>query len=196
MKTKSYLFAILWLLLNIFYIQECFSKTNLTVGSSAFYTNYNNSQNKYLQDDNILHKPQNYFRNLNIGVSTTPFDDKRFVFGIATNRLVNSAVNRKIQDKSTGLTFKSSSKVAADTILGGYRYHKFLPQLFLSSVRVDNKVYYHDTLVGNKKIGTLLYGLNLSYFSTRNLAFATTLIAPNASLNIEYGLGFGVNFFF
>lgn len=161
-------------------------KANL--GASSLYTNTN--------DPNYTNTNQyDGMKNISANVGLTYATKNKLVFGISTNRIYHPESERTVKNNA-GIEFDNRSKLTADSFSIGYAHKRFIPSVFISNVKSQESLYYQDRLVGRSKKTTFVHGASLAYFLSENIAGSVFYVAPNSELNLEGGLGVGVNYYF
>jgi len=161
---------------------------NVNLGLSTFYANIKDPRytfvNKYESVGNV---------NFSAGITKT-FD--KINITLQTNRLGNHYVKRAVINNKTGKTLQNHSKLTADTLLVGYRYKRIVTAMFLSNIKLEKSLYYNNILQNKSKQNTILTGLNLAYFITKNISSSVFYIMPNKKIYLKDSFGLGINYIF
>jgi len=170
------------------------SSTRLYVGTSWLYANVNEPKYNFVNENEAVKNPKQAINSAYIGVAH--YFDNDFNICLQTNRFFNSAVERSVEAKSNHLTFKNKTRLTTDTILIGKRFNRFTPSFLISNSSAEKKLFYKNSLVGKETKTTILYGVNLGYFITRNIVGSVFYIAPNSEFNLESAGGLSLNYIF
>lgn len=161
---------------------------NVNLGLSTFYANIKDPKysfvNKYESVGNV---------NFSAGITKT-FD--KISLTLQTNRLGNRFIKRTVINNKTQKTLQNHSKLTADTLLVGYRYKRIVPALMLSNIKLEKSLYYNGILQGKSKQNTIITGLNLAYFITKNISSSVFYIMPNKKIYLKDSFGLGINYIF
>ena len=161
---------------------------NFSIGLSSIYTNVDDPNYSFVDKYETIERI-----NFNVGL-TTIFD--KINITAQTNRLVNSFSKRTIIDRKTQNILQSKTKITADTLLIGYRFNRIIPAITLSNIKSEKLLYYKNILRAQRNNYVILYGLNLSYFFTKNINSSIFYIMPNKELHLKDSFGFGINYIF
>ena len=113
-----------------------------------------------------------------------------YTLTIQTNRLLNITHHEYVQHKLTNDAYKLKTKFRADSLLIGYKFQKFNPNIVLSNVRLDRKI------KTNKIQHAILYGVNFNYFINKNLSLSTAFIAKNKKIGLTNATLLSINYYF
>ena len=75
-------------------------------------------------------------------------------------------------------------------------FDRIIPAITLSNIKSEKLLYYKNILQGQRNNYVILYGLNLSYFFTKNINSSIFYIMPNKELHLKDSFGFGINYIF
>ena len=114
---------------------------------------------------------------------------------LQTNRLTPSK-NFDVISRKTGVTMQSKSKVTNDTLLVGYRFKRLSPAVFVSNTQVHKTLSYKGDVVGKESKSGFVYGLNVSYFLTRNLTASIIEVEPSQEFYLRRSYGVGLSYLF
>jgi len=160
-----------------------------------FFFSKNSFANPYLsfgavyqkQTDKSFYLKEKILPTLSIGYFT---NIKNLTATIQTNRISNFSNKEFIKSKENGKAYELKSRLTADTISIGYKFGKFNPAIFLSNVKSEKKT-------KERKINhSILFGLNLNYFCSKNVSVATAIVAPNKELGLTIAGLLSLNYFF
>lgn len=118
---------------------------------------------------------------------------KPFLVTVMTNRLLNQSSEKIV--RKDGLSFGNKTRIIADTLMIGYPINRLIPNVFVSNVEVNKKLY-RDKLVGRTNKHSIIYGFGFNYLFNKNISYNASFIAPNNEQGLEYGLSFGINYNF
>ena len=157
----------------------------VSFGTSMMYTKINDPVYKYTNE-----LEQAKLTSLTIGYFKE-FDNKISV-GAYTNRFLNKGLKRKVKANAT--YYNNETRTKFDAIQIGYRIKRVMPSLFIANTEVDKKLFYNGTLVGRQTNHIYTYGGSINYFVDKKTSVGLTYIAPNEEINMEGGIGLGINF--
>lgn len=164
------------------------NQLKFAIGITSLYTNTNDPNYTYTnQYDGI--------KNISGNVGLTYITNDKLVLGISTNRIYHPESERTVKNNA-GIEFDNRSKLTADTFSVGYTYKRFIPSVFVSNVKSQESLYYYDRFIGSSEKTAFVYGANLTYFLTKEIAGSVFYVAPNKELNLEGGAGLGINYYF
>jgi len=92
--------------------------------------------------------------------------------------------------------FGVKSKVTYGAFFVGKKFNRCIPSLFAALVKVDNKIYYGDINIDNYDNKAVVFGGNVTYFVTENIAGSAFVLLPNTNIDSKYSVGLGVNWYF
>lgn len=92
--------------------------------------------------------------------------------------------------------FRVKNKVNYVAALLGYKFDRLIVSPLVSIAKVDNKVYYGNSLVEETSNYGIVFGGNATYFITQNTAGSIFVLLPNTNIDLKLSSGFGVNFYF
>jgi hypothetical protein len=157
----------------------------ITLGTSIMYTKINDPVYKYTNEAEQLK-----LSSINIGYFKE-FKNKISV-GAYTNRFLNKGLKRKVKANTTH--FVNQTKITFDAIQVGYRFKRLMPNIFVANTKVDKKLFYQNTLLGEKVNHIYTYGAGVNYYLDKKYTVNLTYIFPVEEINMEGGLALGINF--
>lgn len=157
----------------------------LQAGSSINYSNINNPNFKFKTDPFPL-------SSITIGLMYQ--NDTPFIYGISTN-IINQATNQEVTSRSS-VKFNLRSKTTANAAIVGYKIKNFIPSIFIANVKVDQLLSNDNVAFKKQTTYSLMYGLSISYYLTKDISVNFAIIAPNKELYLEAGGVFGLNYNF
>jgi len=160
------------------------------VGTSLFYSNINDPKYIALNEFESITNP-----NLNSIYVGILHSKNNVVFSIQTNRLFNRSDDISVVD-ANNTVFRNKVKITNDTALLGFRFNRLTPSLLITNTRVDKALFYKGGFVASSSKHSILYGVNLSYFLTKNIVPSFTYIAPNKEQYLESSFGLSINYLF
>ena len=175
-------------LIFLFISSNAFARTSLVIDASNIYTNINDDQYHYNNEYEQIGKKPDYSLGLYSNYSNISY-------GFSTNRLSNNQSNRRVINKQ-GVGFNLFSNIIVDSLSVGYLFGRFNPSLFISRADVEKELFFKGRSLGNERDIVLLYGVNVGYFLTKNINLGLLFIAPNETLNLEFGSGVSIKYFF
>lgn len=164
---------------------------NLGVGTAIIYTRINDPKLSYINNYENIKDPINAIRSVNINLSNRY---KRIIYGIGTNRLLNSPQTRAVKDTTTNYHLKTSSKL--DTINLGYLITpKIAGIITVGNLQMQQKLIKNGSVLKTSNENAILYGVGTSY-ATDSGSLGLTFIAPSQAIKMEWGLSFNytINF--
>lgn len=165
-----------------------------SVGLSYMYININDPDFEYIDKYEVIKSPKDQLNNINLSYSV--FYDNSFNVSFSTNRLFNNKLSRSVRRKTDNTVFQSNTETVIDSLAIGYKINRFNPALVLSNVGVKKSLYYNGNQVGFEKNSTIVGGLNLGYFATKNFLPSVTYIMPNKELDLKGAYSININYFF
>jgi hypothetical protein len=164
---------------------------NLGIGTAIIYTRINDPKLSYINNYENIKDPINAIRSVNINLSNRY---KRIIYGIGTNRLLNSPQTRAIKDTTTNYHLRTSAKL--DTINLGYLITpKIASFITVGNLQLKQKLIKNGSVLKSSNENAILYGLGTSYATDKG-SFGLTFIAPSQAIKMEWGLSFNytINF--
>lgn len=184
---------ILLIIISFFFITEAHGFTYSThIGTSLSYLKINDPDYKFVNEYESINSPE--ITSLTFGQSFE-FENK-VVLDLTTNCLFNKSTSRSVISTTNNLTFLNKTKVTTDIISIGKRFKRVVPMIFVSNTKVDKELYYNNNLVGSAINHAWLYGINATYYITKEVSSSIFYIAPNDEMDLEGGLGIGFNYNF
>lgn len=162
------------------------------IGVSYLYANINDKNYDYVDKYESAESLKD--QSFNIGAST--FFKNNINVSLSTNRLLENPVRRAVIRKKDKLQFLNKTKTTIDSISIGYKIKRFNPSIVLANVKMQKSLYYKDNLVGKSSNATILGGVNLGYFITKNIIASTSYILPNQELDLESAFVINLNYLF
>jgi len=189
---KSIVISFIFLLCNCNFLLA--NNVKLNIGVSYSYANINDPKYDFINKYETIKNPTDQFKSISIGLSK--FYSNNFNWSISTNRLFNSEIKRSVKRKSDNLIFQNKTKTTIDSLLLGYRIKRFNPSLIIANVEINKSLYYQNLLVGYENKHSILSGLNLSYFTTKNFVPSFSYILPNKELHLKSVFSLNFNYIF
>lgn len=184
----------LLILINCFTCSASFAKSSsLVLGLSYLCTNTNDKDFDYINKYEEVKNPKEQLKNLSLGYSTFY---KNFNSTLSTNRIFSRKSKRSVIRKADNILFKSQTKLTVDSLTLGYRVDRFNPAIVLANVTSSNHLLYNGSVVAYEKKSTIVGGVQLGYFVTRNLIPSLVYILPNKELDLEGALTVNFNYLF
>lgn len=154
----------------------------------------------YIKESNPSYKAEHEFKPTITYSYSKPIKIKelKLILSYSTNRIDNLLFG----DKKNDITFNSGTrgvnrqKVTYDSFLACKLYNKWLPCLFIANTKIDNKYYINDSFLSRKINHVLLYGMNINYFFTKQIAGSFSYIFPNDEIYLDDGFVAGITFNF
>lgn len=163
--------------------------TSIGIGTNMFYAKINDPNLRFAEDLENVRDPINAIRNVNLSLSN---NYGRFIYGVASNRLLNASSNRVVLDNKNR-EYQYSSRAILDSLAIGYATSKTTAISFLLGnlqLRQDlNRGNYHKRSVEN----AIIYGLSFSK-KIKNNSLSLILLAPSQAINAEYGVGISYSY--
>ena len=69
-------------------------------------------------------------------------------------------------------------------------------EYFMDLAKLENKIYYGNTRVATYDNKALVFGWNLTYFFTSNIASSIFVLLPNTNIDLELSSAAGLNYYF
>jgi hypothetical protein len=177
------------LLIILAFIPNFAFATSLGIGTNTFYSKINDPDLRFAKEYENIQDPINAIRNVNVSLTN---NYGRFIYSIATNRLLNSGSNRLVLDNK-GREYQYRSQVILDSASLSYAITKdmavggFLGNLYLSQ-KLTRGSYYKKT-----EEYALVYGATISKrINKHSLNFI--LLAPCQAVKAEYGVGLSYSY--
>ena len=158
----------------------------VSVGTSLMYTKINDPVYKYtneLEQVKLTSVNVGYFKTFN-----------KLSVGAYTNRFLNRSLKRKVKANTTH--FINETRTTFDALQFGYIFKRVMPTVFIANTKVDKKLFYQGSLLGRQTNHIFTYGAGLNYFLDKKTIVGLNYIAPNEEINMEGGLGIGINYLF
>ncbi len=187
------LFKLIFIILLIYPGKLLANDLKFYLSISSIYTNINDPNYKFINNKEIIKDPLNSIKSLNAGLSKQ--FDNGLNLSIQTNRFVNFPITRSVINNQ-GVILQNKSKLTSDTLLIGYKIKRFIPSLLISNSKLDKSLYYQNKFQGNQVNHSIITGININYFLTKNIQSSFIYIAPNKEFNLESGLGLGLTYVF
>jgi len=124
----------------------------------------------------------------NIGYSK--FFKNNWVLDFTTNAFYPT----KSKFNKRGFAVKSKSTYGA--FFAGYKLDKSILSSFVTLVKVDNSIYLNNINIKNYDNKAVVFGGNVTYFPTKNIAGFVFVLLPNTNIDLRYSGGLGVNYYF
>ena len=164
-----------------------------SVGLSNIYTNINDNQFNY--EDEYEQIGNDFSGNIGINYNTKYNSSSKLLVSLTTNRLFSKFSNRIILDEKEN-QFKLKSRSIVDSLSIGKTEGRFNHSLFIARVDVEKQLFYNEHKLGTKfRDIVLLYGFSGGYFITKDINVGIILIAPNETLDLEFGGGLFINYY-
>ena len=177
------------LLIILAFIPNFAFATSLGIGTNTFYSKINDPELKFAKEFENIQDPINAIRNVNISLTN---NYGRFIYSIATNRLLNAESSRVVLD-NRNREYQYRIKVVLDTASVGYAITKttavgaFLGNLYLSQ-KLSRGNYYKKT-----EESALVYGAMVSKrINQHSISFI--MLAPCQAVKAEYGVGLSYSY--
>lgn len=164
---------------------------NLSVGTGIIYSKINDPKLKYLNEYENIKDPINAIKQVNIGLTN---NYKRFIYGVATNRLMNHSQTRGVIDSKNNY-YSLESKINLDTASLGYILTKNIASFItIGNLQLKQDLTFNDITKSTKK-SALLYGVGFSY-KINHHSIGITFIAPSQAIKMEGGVALNYNYNF
>lgn len=109
---------------------------------------------------------------------------------IQTNRFLESNNKQFVISRANGKTYELKSKLRTDSLLIGYKFKQFNPSVIITNSRLRRKI--SHAKVNN----SLLYGLNINYFMSKNHSISASYILLNKEFGLSSAVLLSINLFF
>ena len=162
------------------------------IGLSYLYANINDKNYDYVDKYESAESLKD--QSFNVGAST--FFENNINISLSTNRFLENPVKRTVLRKRDKLQFLNKTKTTIDSISIGYKIKRFNPAVILANVKMQKSLYYKDNLVGKSSNTTIVGGINLGYFVTKNIMASASYILPNRELDLESAFAINLNYLF
>jgi hypothetical protein len=165
------------------------SAASIGIGTNAFYSKINDPDLSFAKEYENIQDPINAIRNVNISLTN---NYGKFIYSVATNRLLNSGSNRVVLDNKDR-EYQYRSQVILDSVSLGYAITKdmavggFLGNLYLSQ-KLSRGSYYKKT-----EESALVYGATISKRINKH-SLNLILLAPCQAVKAEYGVGLSYSY--
>lgn len=158
----------------------------ISAGASFGYININDPNYR-----EISSTP--YSKSLSIGVNH--IIDKEYLISIQTDRLINRSYKKQVVNNG-GIILDSKYYTKSDSLLVAKIVNRSFYGAVISNTMVEKSISYKGRAVGDSKTHSILYGLVVGYFLTKNISTSIIYIAPNSEINLEGALLSNINYLF
>ena len=163
--------------------------TSIGIGTNMFYAKINDPDLRFAKELENVRDPINAIRNVNLSLSN---NYGRFIYGVASNRLLNAPANRVVLDNQNR-EYQYSSKAILDSLAIGYAISKTTAISFLlGNLQLKQNLdrgNYHKRSIEN----AIIYGLSFSK-KVDNNSLSLILLAPCQAIKAEYGIGISYSY--
>jgi len=177
------------LLIILAFIPNFAFATSIGIGTNTFYSKINDPDLSFAKEYENIQDPINAIRNVNISLTN---NYGRFIYSVATNRLLNNGSNRVVLDNKDR-EYQYRSQVILDSVSLGYAITKdmavggFLGNLYLNQ-KLSRGNYYKKT-----EESALVYGATISKRINQH-SLSLILLAPCQAVKAEYGVGLSYSY--
>jgi len=119
---------------------------------------------------------------------------KNILLSLTTNRLVNYPTRTTVVKNNLHLENKTRS--VFDTVSLNYKFNKFSTGLFISNAKVKKSLWRNKKFLASEEKNVILYGLNETFFLSRNSSLSVLLTAPNRELYLKGAVILSLNYYF
>lgn len=179
---------------NFFFNYAFASSIKYNIGLSYLYANINDANFDFVNKYESITNPKDQLKSISFGISK--FYDNNFNWSLNTNRLHNRQVRRKVRRKSDGVLFENGTKTTIDSLILSYKIKRYNLGLILANIQMSKSLYYRDSLVSYNNKNTILGGLNIAYFVSKNFVPSVSYILPNKELDLEGAVSLNINYLF
>lgn len=169
---------------------------SFTATANALYFRFNDSRYSYADEYQIVKQPQIFTKSISLGYSFSPIKSSPIQINLASNRLTNWQIKRKLKDNQTGILFDYRTKTIVDSLNVGYRKGRLMPNLIFGNIDLRKKLYYRDRLLATDRERFFVAGVGLNYFLNANVAVGLSYYAPIKAIHSEGAVGASAALFF
>lgn len=173
---------------------DVLDKINFSIGTS--YIKFNDHDSRFVYKNNYDEKPLQQFKTLSAGLLVKPYNEENYVFGVFTNRFINSSTIRKATDLKYGVGVDIKQKTYSDSVLLGYKINNFIPGIFISRVNSKKQFIYNGVTQASTNIIAPVFGVYASMFLHKNVSINLLYLRKSKalSMNDSYGMGMSLVF--
>lgn len=114
--------------------------------------------------------------------------------GLTTNAFINNSTDRVVISGGNAYTIKTKPLYGAVSV--GKKLDRVVPSVFMAFTRVRNRVYYNNVNISNDTTHGIVFGGNVNYFLTENIAASVFYLLPNTNIGLERSFGLGVSWYY